>query len=120
MPHHALALLLVAAVCHASWNFLLKGTRETFVVTWWAMIFSCAPALFVLLLSAPLPQQAFLFAGLSALFQAAYYFSLTSAYRAGDFSLVYPVARGTAPLFLLLWSMLFLHEKPTPVGIGGI
>jgi drug/metabolite transporter (DMT)-like permease len=120
MPPSALGLLLVAAVCHASWNFLLKGTRETFVITWWAMVFSCVPAVLVLLCSTPLPREALLFAGLSALFQATYYFTLTSAYRAGDFSLVYPVARGAAPLFLLVWAMLFLQEKPTPVGVGGV
>lgn len=120
MPPAALGLLLIAALCHASWNFLLKRTRETFVVTWWAMVFSCVPAIVILLIYPPLPARAYAFAGASALFQAAYYFALTSAYRVGDFSLVYPVARGAAPALLMLWAVLFLDEKPSPIGVGGV
>src|SRR4030095_11783379 len=37
-----------------------------------------------------------------------------------DFSLVYPIARGTAPAFLMLWSILFLREQPSAGGILGI
>lgn len=120
MPPSAIGLLLLAALCHATWNLVLKGTRDTFIVTWWAMVFSCLPAALILLFCEPLPPRAYAFAALSALFQASYYFSLSSAYRVGDFSLVYPIARGTAPLLLMTWAVLFLHEQPSPSGFLGV
>ena len=47
-------------------------------------------------------------------------FTLSLAYKNSDFSLVYPMARGTAPALLLLWSLLFLHERLTGWGIVGL
>jgi drug/metabolite transporter (DMT)-like permease len=57
---------------------------------------------------------------LSAIFEAAYFAAIAKAYQTGDLSLVYPLARGTAPLFLLIWSAAFLREQPTWGGIAGI
>jgi drug/metabolite transporter (DMT)-like permease len=54
------------------------------------------------------------------LIEAVYFITLTRAYALGDLSQVYPLARGSAPLFVLLWALLFLGERPTPVGVAGI
>jgi len=53
----------------------------------------------------------------SAAFEALYYVALTNAYETGDLSIVYPLARGTAPLFILLWSMILMGERP---GLGAV
>jgi len=45
---------------------------------------------------------------------------LTRAYQNGDFSLVYPIARGSAPVLLTIWAMLFLGERPRLYGLIGI
>ena len=57
---------------------------------------------------------------MSGLIEAVYFITLTRAYALGDLSQVYPIARGSAPLFVLLWAMLFLGERPTLIGAGGI
>ena len=56
----------------------------------------------------------------SALVEAIYYITLIRAYENGDFSLVYPMARGAAPAFLLVWATFFLGERPRLFGIVGI
>ena len=56
----------------------------------------------------------------SAVVEVFYFRSIARAYRLGDLSLVYPLARGTAPLFLLLWTTLFLADHITLGGAGGI
>jgi len=61
-----------------------------------------------------------LFALISMTLEAVYFILLSNAYSDHDFSLVYPIARGTAPAFLMLWSILFLHETLTPGGMLGI
>jgi drug/metabolite transporter (DMT)-like permease len=57
---------------------------------------------------------------ISALAEAAYFIVLSFAYEDSEFSLVYPLARGTAPALIAVWSVLFLHEKPTPHGVLGL
>jgi drug/metabolite transporter (DMT)-like permease len=52
--------------------------------------------------------------------EATYFIVLSYAYHDNDFSLIYPVARGTAPAFLAAWSFLFLHETLTPGGLTGL
>ena len=66
------------------------------------------------------PREIWPFAFISAALEAAYMLTLSLAYKNSDFSLVYPMARGTAPAFLLLWSLLFLHEKLTGWGLVGL
>jgi drug/metabolite transporter (DMT)-like permease len=56
----------------------------------------------------------------SALMEAIYFLVLIGAYQYGDFSLVYPMARGAAPALLTLWAVLFLGERPAPLGLLGI
>jgi drug/metabolite transporter (DMT)-like permease len=55
-----------------------------------------------------------------AVIRAAYFATLAAAYARGDLSLVYPLARGTAPLLVPPLAVLFLGERPAPVGWAGI
>ena len=56
----------------------------------------------------------------SAALEAVYFIALTLAYKLGDFSLVYPLARGAAPALLAIWAALFLGERPSPLGLVGL
>ncbi|HXO18640.1 MAG TPA: EamA family transporter [Thermoanaerobaculia bacterium] len=120
MPPTALALLLVAAILHAGWNLLVKQARERFVFTWWAMVVGSLAFLPVLLASRPLPARVAPYAFGSALLEAAYVATLAAAYGRGDFSLVYPVARGAAPALLAAGSVVFLGERLRPAGVAGL
>jgi len=120
MPPLALVLLLVAAAMHAGWNLLVKRSEQKQVFTWWALtagVIGFAP---LLLLSPPLPGQIWPYLAASAVVEAVYFIVLTRAYQQADFSLVYPLARGAAPALLVVWAILFLHERPTPGGWAGL
>jgi drug/metabolite transporter (DMT)-like permease len=116
----SLCLLLAAAALHATWNLLLKRAADRNVLI--------VPALFVSTLSI-LPLLAFRpgigvagwsVALVSGLVEVAYFVVLFAAYAVGDFSVVYPIGRGAAPAMLAVWAIIFIGERPGPVGVAGI
>lgn len=120
MPFSALALLVFSAFLHASWNLLIKRAREKQIFTWWALIIGVLCFSPLLLQVQYFPASIWPYILSSALTEAVYYLVLLRAYQDGDFSLVYPMARGAAPALLTLWAVLFLGERPVPQGLLGI
>lgn len=120
MPFLAILLLFVSAAMHTSWNLLLKQSEDRFPATWWTTVVGGVFSLSILLIVGLPPRQVWPLAILSGFLEAVYFLLLTSAYNSQDFSLVYPIARGTAPGLLALWSVLFLGEKPTLAGAVGL
>ncbi len=120
MPLFAIGLLLVAAFFHAGWNLLVKRAREKQAFTWWALVIGTLCFSPLLIFYPPFPSQLWPYLAGSAIAEGTYYTILTRAYHYGDFSLVYPMARGTAPAFLALWAILFLGERPRPAGYLGL
>ncbi len=120
MPPIALALLLVAALLHAGWNLFVKRAGEKQVFTWWGLVVGSVCFAPLLLMSQSFPLRIWPYVIFSALVEGAYYIILTRAYEHGDFSLVYPMARGAAPAFLVVWAVLFLGERPGPAGFVGL
>jgi len=115
----ALSLLLAAGTMHAAWNLLLKRAEHRLVVTWLALTVGSLlflPALVV----APVPRSLWPFVAASALVECLYYLLLAYAYGQADFSSVYPLARGAAPAFLALWTILLLGQIPSVAGAAGI
>lgn len=120
MPLTAIVLLFISASLHALWNLLLKRSQEKYIAMGWQVILSGVFALVILLFIGPPPRSMWLFALISMSLEAVYFILLSSAYTSNDFSLVYPIARGTAPAFLMAWSVLFLREQLTAGGVIGI
>ncbi|GAB4504808.1 MAG: DMT family transporter [Anaerolineales bacterium] len=120
MPILAIFLLFVSAAMHTSWNLLLKQADDRFPATWWTTIVGGVLSLGVLLFVGLPPRQVWPLAILSGFLEAVYFILLTSAYNSQDFSVVYPIARGAAPGLLVVWSVLFLDEKPTLAGALGL
>jgi drug/metabolite transporter (DMT)-like permease len=120
MPPRALALLLTAAALHTGWNLLIKRSRHKQIFAWWALTVGVVCFAPLLLWSAPLPGAVWPYLIASAVVEALYFIALTLAYQQADFSLVYPLARGTAPALLAVWAILFLGERPTPAGLAGL
>lgn len=116
----ALLLLFTSAALHALWNLLLKRSREKYIAMGWQVILSGIFAFFLLLVTGFPPRSMWLWATFSVVLEAIYFVLLSNAYSDHDFSLVYPIARGTAPAFLMLWSLVFLHEKLTAGGVFGV
>lgn len=116
-----LALIAVAAFIHASWNFILKQTNgERLLLLWWSLVISTVLVLPSFLWQMRLEIRVLPYAIASALIETAYIAALAAAYRLNDFSLVYPIARGAAPIFVACWSLLFLGESVTLWGVVGL
>lgn len=120
MSVSAILLLLISASLHALWNFLLKRSQEKYIAMGWQVILSGVFAFILLLFIGLPPRSMWVFAIISMALEAIYFILLSNAYTDNDFSLIYPIARGTAPAFLMLWSILFLHEDLTTGGMTGI
>jgi drug/metabolite transporter (DMT)-like permease len=124
MTAFALILILAAAVIHASWNYFLKRSGGGTVFVW---LFASLSALIYAPLAAGIiwwqkPDFGWVHYGLmfaSAAVHTAYYMLLDRGYRSGDLSVVYPLARGTAPLITMLCAVLLLHERPTLLAVAG-
>jgi len=119
MPVTALAFILAAAAMHAAWNLIVKQVGERQIVTWWALVVGSLINL-PLLVGASIPARVWPYAIASAAVEAAYFLLLIRAYQNGDFSEVYPLARGAAPALIALWAMLFLGERPQAAGVLGL
>jgi drug/metabolite transporter (DMT)-like permease len=120
MSFYALGLLLISALIHMGWNLLVKQAEQRHLITWWGLVVGAlcfAPWAWVA--RAEL-AQVWVYALVSGIFQLLYYLILGYAYNRGDFSLVYPVARGSAPIFIACWSVIFLHEQIRGVGLLGL
>lgn len=120
MPILAIVLLLTSALLHAIWNLILKRSQEKYIAMGWQVIIGGIFALIVLMFIGLPPRSMWLFAILSMSLEAIYFILLSNAYSDHDFSLVYPIARGTAPALLMIWSVLFLQEQVTIGGMFGI
>jgi drug/metabolite transporter (DMT)-like permease len=124
MTGFALALVLLAAVLHASWNLCAKKAGGGLPFVWLVGAIICA--LYVPVLAVywwwkdpTIPWGAALWILGSGVWKTAYSLFLQRAYRSGDFSLIYPLARGTGPLLSMFAAVLLLGERPTVVALAG-
>jgi drug/metabolite transporter (DMT)-like permease len=120
----ALALVLAAALVHASWNLLAKrsGGGAIFVLLFDLVSIAVylPPAAIDFAIERPPigPVELGFMAG-SGVLHAAYFVFLQRAYRAGDLSLVYPVARGSGLLLATFAAMAVFAERPGAVALAG-
>ncbi len=125
MPLSALALVLAAALLHATWNIVAKhagGDNR----------FSLIGSLQLVVMWAPVGLWAawdvvphwtwreWAFVGASAMVHLVYFSTLLRGYRVSDLTVVYPVARGTGPLLSAGGAVLVMGERPGWVGAAGI
>jgi drug/metabolite transporter (DMT)-like permease len=110
MDPFVFAAVLFAALCHASWNTLLKIRLDPFAANALITVASglIAAAALPFVGFAPIVSWPWLVA--SIILHLAYYYGLTEAYRTGDLSQVYPIARGAAPLMTAAISTTVLGE----------
>jgi drug/metabolite transporter (DMT)-like permease len=116
----AAALVLSSALLHATWNALAKASSDRVVTLAGVMGTSVAVgAAATPFVPAPAPES-LPYLALSSVFHFLYQLFLLYAYRFGDLSLVYPIARGSAPLLVAILGASFAAEVPRPIQAGGI
>jgi drug/metabolite transporter (DMT)-like permease len=121
----ALALVLAAALLHATWNFIAKKSGGD-------VRFALLSSVFQGLIWAPVglwfafkhvPGWGWREWGLilaSGAIHVLYFVCLLRGYRKADLSVVYPLARGTGPLIAALGAVLLLGEQISALGAAGI
>lgn len=123
MSTPALALVLCAALLHASWNALTKRGRDPLAFLFCAGclgILLYLPGALYLLWARGFPPAALPFVVATVLLHAIYFFALGQAYRLGDLSLVYPVARGTGVALVPVLALFLFEERLSPLGMVGV
>lgn len=118
-PHLA-ALVLLAALAHASWNAIVKTSGDrlftlTTVVGLGSVLY--LPALFVL--DVP-PPAAWPWLITSTVLHLGYFAALAWAYRHGDLSAVYPISRGSSPVLVGIGAALFAGQVLSPGATAGV
>ena len=121
----ALGLVLTSAGLHAVWNFLAKRASGETTFVWLfsalATLIYLPLAIIILITQRPnlgLPELGAL--GVTCLLHIAYYLLLNRGYRAGDLSLVYPIARGAGPMLSVAGAVFLLGERPSLLAVIGM
>ncbi|HKR71691.1 MAG TPA: DMT family transporter [Streptosporangiaceae bacterium] len=127
MSPAAIALVLAAAVAHASWNLFGKQAAETGAAFFvWLLAVSAGiiylPVVIVtVIITRPhLSGLNWLFLAGTGLLHGGYFLFLQLGYRIGDLSLAYPIGRGTGALLAAVAGIVLLGERPTLIGYAGI
>ena len=125
----AFALVLVAAVLHPTWNLLARRATagDPIVFVWMTSVLSAVlyVPLVVILLAVThvalhdVRVDIAMMAG-TGLLHVVYFVLLQRSYRVSDFSLVYPLARGTGPLVTALAAVTLFGERLAPLRYAGI
>ena len=127
MSTTALALVLAAAVLHATWNLAVKGATSTDQVGFVWLYVAASSALWLpigivwAVATGDRPTWWWLVGALgSALLHVVYQLVLQRGYAASDLNLVYPVARGAGPMLTFVVAVVVLGQQPRPVVVAGV
>ncbi len=114
MTGAAVLLVLISAFAHASWNLLAKRAGTPELANWWmatsGAVIMLPTAIVLLILDVPSPTGWAFIGGTIAL-HILYFFTLGRAYRYGDLSIVYPVARGLGLTLIPVLGVILLNES---------
>jgi uncharacterized membrane protein len=113
-------VVLGAAFLHAFWNFLVRGTHDK-ALGMAAVMFGHLPLAFIGLFYAGLPPEgAWPYVMASAVLHLGYQVFLFNAYRFGELTQIYPVARGASPLLITLFTMITVPGVLKPMEVIGV
>ena len=120
MPLNLFLAIILAAFLHAVWNAMVKNEDNKYLAVT-AIVLGHVPVSVLIILLTPIPSvESIPFIILSALLHIGYEWYLLSAYRFGDLTKVYPIARGTAPILITIVSLIFLGVALSNFEILGI
>ncbi|MCV6592425.1 MAG: DMT family transporter [Silicimonas sp.] len=103
-------IVLFAAFLHALWNAIVKGAGDRSVILGLVAAGHVVPGLFMAVHYGAPAMAALPYVIGTTVVHWGYYWLLNLAYRTGDLSIVYPVARGFAPVLIAIGAMVFANE----------
>ncbi|HBZ11650.1 MAG TPA: EamA family transporter [Bacillus bacterium] len=121
----AFITILISAFMHATWNYLAKQSEGGFIFVWLYMAVSTIIYLpfvigFFFIGEVQFGWMEFAFILGSAIIHMVYALTLQKGYKVGDLSIVYPLARGSAPILIAGAAFFLYEEKLSIIGIIGI
>ena len=112
--------IIFAAFLHAVWNAMVKKEDDKYI-SLTAVVLGHIPISIVVIFFTPiLSIQSIPYIFISAIFLSGYEWCLLSAYRLEDYTRVYPIARGTAPIFIVVLSLLLFKVNISKFELMGI
>jgi drug/metabolite transporter (DMT)-like permease len=126
MSTTALALVLTAALLHATWNLAAKGVTGDRVAFIWLYVVTTVVcwgpvAVVWVVVHDESPDRWWLLgAAVTAVLHIGYQLVLQRGYAEGDLNLVYPLARGSGPLLTFVVAVVVLGQRPGPVAATGV
>src|SRR5436190_650011 len=120
MPTSALLLALAAAFVHAVWNLLLSGSEDTHSATAVALVTGAIVFAPVAALTWRLEDSAWPYIAASSSLELIYLVLLATAYAAAAMGFVYPIARGSAPVIVLIAGALVSAGRPSAAAAIGV
>ena len=116
----ATLLALAAAVLHAAWNLWVKQSGDRWIALWGQMTMAGIGGIIVIAFVGLPPNFVWWPAVASGLIHLYYLVALARSYDLADFSVTYPIARGSGALLAALGGVLFLSDHLSPLMILGI
>ena len=121
----AILLVTISAFVHAFWNLLGKRQNPSTAFFFIASAFAAlcfAPLLLIYRDTfVSIPGRVWLWVGLTSIFEVIYFIGLAGAYRYGDLSVAYPLARALPVILVaILTAVLNLGKPLSLAGVGGI
>ena len=120
MPSAAFALALSSAFVHALWNLLLARARDSEAATAVALMVGTVAFAPVAAATWDIDSAALPYLAASATLEIAYFALLAAAYERGELSMIYPVARGSAPVLVAIFSVAFLGVALHGLTVAGV
>jgi uncharacterized membrane protein len=120
VPFAAFALAFSSAFVHALWNLLLARARDSEAATAVALIAGTIVFAPVAALTWELDSGVWPYLAASAALEVAYFALLAAAYDRGELSLVYPIARGSAPVLVAIFSVALLGTELHTLTVTGV
>ncbi len=120
MPLTVFFAIIFAALLHAIWNAMVKKGDDKYI-SLTAVVLGHVPISIVVIFFTPtLSVQSIPYIFISAIFLSGYEWCLLSAYRLEDYTKVYPIARGTAPIFIVVLSLFLFNVNVSKFELMGV
>lgn len=95
------AIVLVAALAHAIWNGLVKNSEDKLLSLTFVRFIGMILGLIVIATQPSMDMSLLPYVLLASSIHFVYFYCLINTYKLGDFSQVYPISRGLAPMLVL-------------------
>ena len=125
MSFIALILVIFSTLCHAYWNLILKRTTGGIHFIWLFTVITIVLYIPFVIMELDgfyemMNDKVFIVCIGSMIFHLMYFLFLDKAYEFGELSIIYPVARGIAPVITIIIAITFLNEKMTGAQIVSV